>query len=64
MHHVWKHPRKRMQTAVLLVTLPWYLFVTCVGLAWFAGLLFMAAATMLGACLLEVFWEWKRRRGK
>jgi len=64
MHHVWKHPRGRMQAAMFLVTLSWHMFIACCLLAWFVGVLTMATATMLGAAILEVYWEWKKRRGK
>jgi len=53
-----------MQAAMFLVTLSWHMFIACCLLAWFVGVLTMATATMLGAAILEVYWEWKKRRGK
>lgn len=53
-----------MPTAALVVKLSWYLLVGMLLMAWFVGMLTMAMATALGAALLELYFEWGRKRSE
>lgn len=56
------HQRGRMSITTLLVNVSWSLLVAMLLLAWFLGMLTMATAVALGAAVLEVYWDWSRRR--
>ena len=51
-----------MSIAALVVKLNWFLLVGMLLMAWFVGMLMMAMAVALGAAMIEVYWEWARRR--